>query len=149
MKRLFRLVNIVVARLSETPLHRLFSHQVLVLRFVGRRSGKGYAIPVSYLVADDSTQTLHCMTDISGVWWKNLIQAGAIEVSWKGKRWPAAVEVVQANPGTVQNALSAFCQASAVSAFFAGVKMVSGTPDPETLATAAAKHVLIQLNPSL
>ena len=98
MKRLFRLVNIVVARLSETPLHRLFSHQVLVLRFVGRRSGKGYAIPVSYLLADDSTQTLHCMTDISGVWWKNLIQAGAIEVSWKGKRRPAGVEVVQANP---------------------------------------------------
>jgi hypothetical protein len=149
VKRLFRLVNIVVASLSETPLHRLFSHQVLVLRFIGRRSGKGYAIPVSYLVAEDTTLTLHCMTDIAGVWWKNLIQAGVIEVSWKGQRLPVAVEVVRADPDAIQNALGAFCRASAISAFFAGVKMVDGAPDSKTLAAAAAEHVLIRLKPSL
>lgn len=141
-------MNTVVAGLSETPLHRLFSHQVLVLRFVGRRSGKGYAIPVSYLVADDSTQTLLCMTDVSGVWWKNLIETGVIEVSWKGQRQRVAVEVVMADPDAIQAALGAFCRASAISAFFAGVKMDDGTPDTETLAAAAAEHVLIRLSPS-
>ena len=59
MKRLFRLLNMLVVSLSETPVHRLFSHQVLVLRFAGRRSGRGYAIPVSFLlIAHDESQAL-------------------------------------------------------------------------------------------
>ena len=45
----------------------------------------------------------------------------------------------------IRNALGAFCRASAISAFFAGVKMVQGAPDPTTLEQAAAEHVLIRL----
>ena len=40
MKTVFGLVNKVVVFLSETPLHLLFSHQVMVLRFRGRRTGR-------------------------------------------------------------------------------------------------------------
>lgn len=150
VKKLFRLVNILVAGLSETFLHRLISHQVLVLRFAGRHSGKSYAIPVSYLLVEhENRPVLHCMTDINGVWWKNLIGAGCIEVSWNGQRRRVAVEVVRADSAAIQDALGAFCRASKISAFFAGVKMVKSAPEPKTLETAAAEHVLIRLSPSL
>ena len=150
MKRLFRFLNMVVVYFSETLLHRLFSHQVLVLRFVGRRSGKAYPIPVSYLLANqDDPQELHCMTDVGGSWWKNLIEAGDIEISWRGQRRPSSVAVVSTEPEAIQNALGAFCRASIISAFFAGVKMAKGQPDPQTLESAAASHVLIRLRPSL
>jgi len=146
VKRLFRLLNMLVVGLSETPVHRLFSHQVLVLRFAGRRSGRGYAIPVSFLlIAHDESRALHCMTDIKGVWWRNLVDAGDIEVTWQGQRRQVSVEVVSAEPEAIRNALGAFCRASAISAFFAGVKMVQGAPDPTTLEQAAAEHVLIRL----
>ena len=82
MKRMFRFVNKVVVFLSETPLHLLFSHQVMVLRFRGRRTGKHYAIPVSY-GRDEMSHKLICMTDVSGVWWKNLLAVDVIEISSK------------------------------------------------------------------
>lgn len=148
VKILFRLVNGVVALLSETPLHRLFSHQVLVLRFNGRRSGKQYAIPVSFLsVEEDGGQILHCMTDRQGIWWKNLLQEGSIAISMKGQRHQVTPTVVTEDQQKLENALAAFCRNSAISAYFAGVKMHAGHPDPADLASAAAKHVLIQLSP--
>ena len=148
MKYLFRLANMVVVALSESPLHRLYSHQVIVLRFTGRRSGRGYAIPVSYLLCnDDGRHLIHCMTHVQGVWWKNLLDAGDIDVTWKGQRCRMSARVETEDTGVIEQALDRFCRASIVSAFFSGVRMVKGVPDSHTLREAAAAHVLIQLRP--
>ena len=92
MKTVFGLVNKIVVFLSETPLHMLFSHQVMVLRFRGRRTGRRYAIPVSYY-RDEMTGMVTCMTDASGVWWKNLLSEDAIEITVKGTRRAVSVGV--------------------------------------------------------
>ena len=54
--------------------------------FKGRRSGRSFAIPVSYIpgTEEDGKQLL-CMTDINGVWWRNLLEARSIRIVHKGK----------------------------------------------------------------
>jgi hypothetical protein len=145
MKKLFGLVNKVIVLLSETPLHRLFSHQVMVLRFSGRRSGRPYAIPVSYGL-DGTTGTVTCMTDVSGVWWKNLLAVDSIEITLKGVRLTVLTRVEATDEKAIRHALAGFCRRSRISAFFAGVSMVRGEPVSRDLEAAAAKHVLIELS---
>ena len=145
MKTVFGLVNKIVVFLSETPLHLLFSHQVMVLRFLGRRTGRRYAIPVSYY-RDEMTGMVTCMTDASGVWWKNLLSEDAIEITVKGTRRAVSVGVEAADQQKISRALDGFCRRSRVSAFFAGVSMVQGEPNATDLAHAAQKHVLIELS---
>lgn len=145
MKKLFGLVNKVVVLLSETPLHRLFSHQVMVLRFSGRRSGRAYAIPVSY-GRDEATGKVTCMTDVSGVWWKNLLAVDSIEITLKGVRLTVSTRVEATDQKAISRALAGFCRRSRVSAFFAGVSMVRGEPVSGDLQAASAKHVLIELS---
>ena len=85
MTHLFGLVNKVVVRLSETPLHRLCSQQVMGLRGSGRRSGRAYAIPVSY-GRDEATGKVTCMTEVAGVGWKNMLAVASIEINLRGVR---------------------------------------------------------------
>ena len=75
MKTVFGLVTKSSSFYRRRPLH-MFSHQVMVLRFLGRRTGRRYAIPVSYY-RDEMTGMVTCMTDASGVWWKNLLSEDA------------------------------------------------------------------------
>ena len=145
MKLMFRFINKAVVFMSETPLHMLFSHQVMVLRFCGRRTGKHYAIPVSY-GRDETSHKLVCMTDVSGVWWKNLLAVDVIEISFKGKRQIVSARVEASDQQTIRQGLAGFCRRSRVSAFFAGVSMRQGEPVREELDAAAARHVLIELS---
>jgi hypothetical protein len=145
MKKVFGLVNKVVVFLSETPLHLLFSHQVMVLRFSGRRTRRAYAIPVSY-GRDETTGKIVCMTDASGVWWKNLLSEDAIEITVKGARQGVSVRVEAYDQKAIAQALAGFCRRSRISAFFAGVSMVQGEPVAGDLEAAATRHVLIELS---
>ena len=122
MKKLFRWINPLIIGASKTPFHWLFSHQVMVLQFKGRRSGKPYAIPVSYMPGDAAHgRQLLCMTDVTGLWWKNLIDARCIQVTHRGRREDASVRVIASDLSIKREALAGFCRRSRVSAFFSGV----------------------------
>ena len=147
MKKLFRWINPLVSGALNTPFHWLFSHQVMVLQFKGRRSGKSYAIPVSYMLGDAAHgRQLLCMTDMNGLWWKNLIDARCIEVTHHGRQKDACVRVIASDLTIKREALAGFCRRSRISAFFSGVGMKAGEPNEEELTAAAEKHVLIELS---
>ena len=147
MKKLFRWINPLVFGVSKTPFHWLFSHQVMVLQFKGRRSGKAYAIPVSYMPGDAAHgRRLLCMTGINGLWWKNLIDARCIRVTHRGRQKDACVRVIASDLTIKREALAGFCRRSRVSAFFSGVGMKAGEPNKEELTAAAERHVLIELS---
>ena len=114
--------------------------------FKGRRSGRSFAIPVSYIpgTEEDGKQLL-CMTDINGVWWRNLLEARSIRIVHKGKNREASVKVIESDLCKKRDALSGFCRRSRVSAIFSGVGMQAGEPIEEVLAAAAERHVLIEL----
>ena len=114
--------------------------------FKGRRSGRSFAIPVSYMPGSEvDGKQLLCMTDINGVWWRNLLEARCIQIVHKGQNKEASVNVIESDLCKKRHALSGFCRRSRVSAIFSGVGMQAGEPIEEELAAAAERHVLIEL----
>ena len=142
MKRMFRFVNKVVVFVGNATAFTVqpSGDGAAVSR---PTNGKHYAIPVSY-GRDEMSHKLICMTDVSGVWWKNLLAVDVIEISLKGKRQIVSARVEVSDHQTIRRGLAGFCRRSRVSAFFAGVSMRHGEPVREDLAHAA-RHVLIEL----
>jgi hypothetical protein len=50
--RVLRVVNPAIVWILRSPLHRLLSAGVLVLQFSGRRTGRMYRTPLSYVEID-------------------------------------------------------------------------------------------------
>jgi hypothetical protein len=63
-------VDPVVRAVLRSPAHRLLSGGVLELRYTGRRSGRGYALPVVYATAGDDLVVLVGQHE-SKTWWRN------------------------------------------------------------------------------
>ena len=63
----YAIVNPTMAALLRSPLHRLLSGSLMLLSFQGRKSGKGYAIPVGYLQEGNRLQIFS-----HAGWWRNL-----------------------------------------------------------------------------
>ncbi len=66
-KWMFRVLNPVIKALLGSPLHGLISHELMVLSFTGRTSGKQYAVRVGYLQKDNRLY-FSCLAG----WWQNL-----------------------------------------------------------------------------
>lgn len=145
MKKLFALVNPFVVLLARSFAHRLVSHQVVVLSFIGRRSGRPYRIPVSFV--RDGADIL-CMTQADGVWWRNLLDAASVQVTLSRKIVATVAAVESEDTAEIARALRLFCLRSRISAYFAGVGFDrQGEPVEEDLWRAAAAQVLIRLQP--
>ncbi len=142
MKSILSLFNPLVIFLASTPLHFLFSHNIVVLTIRGLRTGKMYTIPVSYV----KTKTgIICMTEAGGVWWKNLRQGQQIELQLAGKRLSAQATVEADDVGKIATALEKFCRNSRASAYFAKVTVTKGQPNAEHIQASAPHHVLIKI----
>ena len=48
-KLLYRVLNVAVGIVLGSPLHGILSGKVMLLGVTGRRSGRTYTVPVSYL----------------------------------------------------------------------------------------------------
>ena len=142
MKFIFSMVNWAVVWIAASPLHRLLMNRVVVLVFKGRKSGRAYRIPVSYL---DGGEEIWCMTARSGVWWKNLVGEIPCEVLLGGRLQPCVADVEASDSKQIQQALSQFCEQSRASAFFAGVGFSAGEVNQNDLEAASLHQVLIRL----
>lgn len=74
---LYRVLNPVMKTVLRSPLHRMASRTIALLRFRGRASGREFVTPLSY-VRDD--QTVWFLSDHSTNWWKNF-REGDVPVS--------------------------------------------------------------------
>ena len=74
---LYRVLNPVIKAVLRSPLHRLGSKTIALLRFRGRISGREFVTPLSYVRND---QTLWFLSDHSTNWWKNF-REGDVPVS--------------------------------------------------------------------
>ena len=64
-----KLYNPIVILLLHSPLHSLMDKSTILITFTGRKSGKTYTIPVSYVRDGD---TLMMISQREHSWWKNL-----------------------------------------------------------------------------
>lgn len=87
--RLLRLWNPVMHRLLRSPLHWPWSRWFLVIEWTGRKSGRDYRTPVSYIRYQDEI-----LITTGDRWWRNLVGGAAVRVWTGGWRREATAEPV-------------------------------------------------------
>ena len=90
-------VNRRVLGLLRSPAHRLLSGAVFDLAYQGRRSGRGYALPVQYATMCDAPHTLVVCPGRpqNKTWWRNFDDGGEVTVTLRGVRLNGPAEVTR------------------------------------------------------
>ena len=140
----WRIINPVTIAIAKSPLHFLISQNIVVLNFMGMKTGKDYALPVSYF--EDPKGKLRCVTDRRNIWWRNLLQASNIKILYKGNLTDALVTIEHENNKIIADQLDALCSHSRIDGFFAKVGYENGKPVQKDIEKAASIMTLIQLS---
>ena len=136
------LINPVVAFLARSPLHFLISHQVLVIQFKGRKSGKQYLVPVSY---HEHESSYTCVTLRSNIWWRNLKEVSHTKIWLKGTLKNAQIDLEFNNDQIVESTLRDLVTNNRVDAYFAKIKLnKDGSPDSDDLIQAGKIHTVLK-----
>lgn len=139
---LWFLINPVVAFLARSPLHFLISHQVLIIQFKGRKSGKQYLVPVSY---HEHESSYTCVTLRSNIWWRNLKEVSYTQIWLKGTLQNAQIDLEFNNDQIVESTLRDLVTNNRIDAYFANIKLnKDGSPDSDDLIQAGKIHTVLK-----
>jgi len=100
--------NRVVVDLLLSPVHRLLSGSVMLVRFVGRRSGRTLTLPVQYAL-HDAIATVY-VADASGKqWWRSFMDGPRpVQVVIRGRTIAGLGAVVAPGAAAHSDALAAY-----------------------------------------
>ncbi len=89
LRLLVRAVTPLVKAVLRSPAQGCLSDTMMILTVTGRRTGRSYEIPVSY-IADGAVLT--CITGIDNAWWKNLRGGADVAVLLQRSRFRGYAE---------------------------------------------------------
>jgi hypothetical protein len=101
---LFAIINPTVRLLLRSPLHFLWSRNLMLITFTGRKNGRTFTTPVRYLKTDNE---IRCFTSAENKWWRNLRGGANINLLVRGQCICCYARPVADEP-TVRSALSDF-----------------------------------------
>jgi len=104
--RLLRRLKPVVVAILRSPLHGLLSRDVLLLHYRGRRSGRAFTLPLSFV--EDGGALYLCTRPGASDWWRNLKGGAEVELTRRGRRVRAAAEVLDPASPEALEGLRAF-----------------------------------------
>ena len=90
-----KVLNPIIQSILKSPLHPLMSEHSLVIKYIGRESGKEYSFPAYYHSAGNSLQVL---VEKAEDWWRSLKNGANVKVIMKGRElrgWAEAVRDTQ------------------------------------------------------
>lgn len=136
-----RLYNPIVKRLLRSPLHFLMSGSAL-LTYKGRRSGRTYTTPVSYVREGED------VLFVSGrehSWWKNLRGGAPVTLRVRGRDERGIAEAFEGE--AAEAGLLAVLRAVPAYRRRWGIELgADGSPkDPEVLTRVAEENVLVRV----
>lgn len=111
------LLNFFMKPLLRSPLHGLMSHRVMLISFTGRKSGKRYTTPISYMREGDMVA---CIT--MSQWWKNIPTGSSVTVRLRGRDYVGTTEIIRENPQLAEG-LTVFFQHLPEDGAFWGVRL--------------------------
>ena len=128
LQKMVRYFNPLSRFLLATPLHPLMSARLMLLRFTGRKTGRSYTTPVSYVRAEDSL-----LVPGGGAWWKNLEGGPLAEVCLRGV-WSHVTPEVISEPTAMAELMRRMLVENPAIAVFTGIKAgPDGRPDEAAL----------------
>lgn len=89
LKSVMRYFNPFIRLVLGSKAHRMMSGRLMLLSFTGRRSGRSYTTPVSYV-----REGANLLVPGGGAWWKNLT-SGAARVRLQGTWHVVTPEVIR------------------------------------------------------
>ena len=141
LEKLVRLTNPLVRWLLTTPLHGIVSRDIVLLIHRGRKSGREYPTPVTFIEGDGE------LTIATGSrWWRNLRAHPEIDLVLRGQRRRGNATVVSEDRGAIAEGIGRLLSQVPRDAMFYQVQLApDGTPKPEDVARAAERTVLIRV----
>jgi hypothetical protein len=132
--------NPIMVWLLHSPLHGMLSGNMMVVTYTGRRSGKTYHLPVSYLRV---RETLLTISYKRRTWWRNLRSGAPVTIRLQGKDINGRAEVIDDEEGVMEG-LTAFIAGNPRTAHAFGLKLgVDGQPEPGGLQQVARVCVIV------
>jgi deazaflavin-dependent oxidoreductase (nitroreductase family) len=136
-----RLIRPVMVRLLKSPLHGLVSHNIMLITFIGRKSGTRYTTPVSYA---RSGQTLTFATPRHYGWWKNLRAHPAVDVLVQRTTLDGRATVIVEELDDKVARIQGMLQLVPRDAKYYPIRIgPGGVPDPRDLLDTARAHVVV------
>ena len=139
---IFAVINIVVRILLKSPLHFLMSSSVLLINYVGRKSGAEYSTPVRYM---RSGSRVRCLTTDHIQWWRNVQATPAVSLVVQGISRPYTAIVLERDPANTQKLLSEFLAVYPQDAVYQDIRLNSdGSLDSADLARASHTAIVVE-----
>ena len=133
--------NSITIWLLHSPLHGLFSGNTMVIGYTGRKSGKTYHTPVSYLRLGDTLLTISYKRR---TWWRNMRGGASATIYLQGKDVNGRAEVIEDEQG-VKEGLTAFIGANPrIARMFGVIVSADNKPESESLRLAAKDRVIVR-----
>ena len=135
------LINPVMRWGLAGPLHPHFgSETLMILSFVGRRSGKRYRFPIGYM---RQGSTLFSYSPFS--WWRSLSNGAPVTVTVRGRALTGRAEAIT-DTAIVEPGMLVYLRHNPGDAKYFDVKIgPDGDPDPADVARAARRNVQVRI----
>ena len=104
-EQLLKRINPFVIRLLKSRFHGLASKDIMLVTVTGRRSGRSYTRPVSYVQEGD---TVRCLSSTTTAWWRNLEGGAPVSLWLRGNEVAGRAEATRGEPKRIADALTAF-----------------------------------------
>jgi deazaflavin-dependent oxidoreductase (nitroreductase family) len=142
---LFAVINPTVRLLLRSRLHFLWSRNLMLITFTGRKTGRKYTTPVRYF---KKGSTIHCFTSAENKWWRNLRGGAEVSLRLRGREVPFRATAIAGDPGEIATALEEFLSHFPQDAPYYGISMDrDNTPGPGELERAASETVMVVAHP--
>lgn len=139
------ILNPLAKSISRSPFHGMMSHRLLLITFLGRKSGKQYTTPISYVQQGDTL-----LLGVGGRWWKNLRGGASVQIRLRGKTYAGRAEA-WTDEATMTQAYRTILAKNPTQARFMGITAIAdGQPDRHSIQQAlqrGAAVVEIRLTP--
>src|SRR5579884_774696 len=139
-----RLYNPFVIVLLRSPWHSLLDAHTILLTVTGRKSGKRYTFPVSYV---REGETLWVVSQRGRSWWKDLRGGAPVLVFVQGHTWQARGETLS-NTDMAASILLHILRSVPAYQRLLHVKLdATGQPeDPKALTRLAEEHIVVRID---
>ncbi len=138
---LFHRLNPLLIAILKSPLHSMVSRSLMMITFTGKKTGKQYATPVSYVREGDM---VYCFAH--SPWRRNLRGGARVSLRLRGRELKGMAEPISEDAGLIAEGLRKFfTQIPRSAGFYQVVLDKGGKPNAEDLIRAARKTTMIQI----
>ena len=138
---LFKILNPVMKAILRSPFHSLVSRSIMIITFTGRKTGKEYSAPVSYIRED---QLVTCFTHAK--WWLNFENRTEVKVRIQGTDLEGYGIAIPDDVNLKTEYLTKYLKAVPTDASFYNVKFdKNGKPLKDDIDRAVMDAVMIRI----